>query len=115
GRSGDRYRIHLQGTRAVFDHAAAYGAKGVVFVGRHTYYGASPEAPLYHREDDPPMALSSFAELADLVAADLYAGSALWRMPSMKTSVLRLCYTLGPARTGTLAPFLPRPHLPTLM
>ena len=114
-RSEDRYRINLQGTRAVFDHAAAHGARSVVFVGRHTYYGASPEAPLYHREDDPPMALQSFAELADLVAADLYAGSALWRLPQLRTSVLRLCYTLGPARTGTLAAFLAGPRVPTVM
>jgi UDP-glucose 4-epimerase len=114
-RSEDRYRINLQGTRAVFDHAAAHGTKAVVFVGRHTFYGASPEAPLYHREDDPPMALSSFAELADLVAADLYAGSELWRKPQLRTAVLRLCYTLGPARTGTLATFFAGPRVPTVM
>jgi UDP-glucose 4-epimerase len=114
-RSEDRYRINLQGTRAVFDHAAAHGGRAVVFVGRHTYYGASAEAPLYHREDDPPMALQSFAELADLVAADLYAGSALWRRPQLRTAVLRLCYTLGPARTGTLAAFLAGPRVPTVL
>jgi UDP-glucose 4-epimerase len=113
--SVDRYRINLQGTRAIFDHCKEYGARSAVFVGRHTYYGASSEAPLYHREDDPPMGLSAFAELADLVAADLYAGSALWRFPELKTSVLRLCYTLGPARTGTLATFLRGPRVPMVM
>jgi UDP-glucose 4-epimerase len=113
--SEDRYRINLQGTRAVFDHGREYGVKGVIFVGRHTYYGASPDAPLYHREDDPPMGLSAFAELADLVAADLYAGTMLWRLPQLETAVLRLCYTLGPARTGTLATFLRGPNVPTMM
>jgi UDP-glucose 4-epimerase len=113
--SEDRYRINLQGTRAVFDHCKDHGAKVTVFVGRHTYYGASPEAPLYHREDDPPVGLATFAELADLVAADLYAGSALWRIPQLDTSVLRLCYTLGPARTGTLATFLRGPNVPSVM
>jgi UDP-glucose 4-epimerase len=113
--SEDRYRINLQGTRAVFDHAKDHGGQVMVFVGRHTYYGASPEAPLYHREDDPPMGLAAFAELADLVAADLYAGSALWRLPQLETAVLRLCYTLGPARTGTLATFLRGPNVPTVM
>jgi UDP-glucose 4-epimerase len=114
-RSEDRYRINLQGTRAVFEHSIAYGARAVVFVGRHTYYGASGDSPLYHKEDDPPMALQSFAELADLVAADLYAGTALWRFPQLKTSILRLCYTLGPARTGTLAAFLAGPRVPTVL
>lgn len=113
--SEDRYRINLQGTRAVFDHSREYGVRGAIFVGRHTYYGASPDAPLYHREDDPPMGLSAFAELADLVAADLYAGTMLWRLPQLETAVLRLCYTLGPARTGTLATFLRGPNVPTVM
>src|SRR5262249_42130147 len=54
-------------------------------------------------------------ELADLVAADLYACTALWRMPRMKTCVLRVCYTLGPARHGTLAAFLGTRRVPTVM
>jgi UDP-glucose 4-epimerase len=105
-RSEDRYRINLGGTRAVFDHAHAYGAKQVVFVGRHTYYGAAADLPLYHTEEEPPMAATTFPELADLVAADLYAGAALWRMPAMSTAVLRICYSLGREGQGTLAKFL---------
>ena len=103
--SEDRYRINLGGTRAVFEHSKAYGVKHVVFVGRHTYYGAAPDSPLFHLEDEPPMGLSSFPELADLVAADLYAGSALWRYPEFTTTVLRFVYTLGETGHGTLATF----------
>lgn len=113
--SEDRYRINLGGTRAVFEHARAYGVDHVVFVGRHTYYGAGPDTPLYHREDEPPMALQNFPELADLVAADLYAGSALWRYPDLSTTVLRLCYTLGPSGHGTLASFVRGPRVPTVL
>jgi UDP-glucose 4-epimerase len=113
--SDDRYRINLGGTRAVFDHAKAYGTEHVIFVGRHTYYGAAADAPLYHNEEEPPMALASFPELADLVAADLYAGSALWRRKEFKTTVLRLCYTLGPSGHGTLATFLRGPRVPTVL
>lgn len=108
----ERYRINLGGTRAVFEHAAAYGVEQVVFVGRHTFYGAGPDSPLYHTEAEPPMALSTFPELADLVAADLYAGSALWRHPEIATVVLRMVYTLGPTGHGTLASYLRGPHVP---
>lgn len=101
----ERTRMNLGGTRAVFEHAHAYGAKHVVFVGRHTYYGAAADLALYHREEEPPQSLGTFPELADLVAADLFAGTTLWRGPHT-TSVLRLCYTLGPSRQGTLASFL---------
>jgi hypothetical protein len=76
-----------------------YGVEHAIFVGRHTYYGAGPESPLYHHEDDPPMAVTTFPELADLVAADLYATTSLWRFPDLVTAVLRVLYTLGP--TGT--------------
>lgn len=114
-RSEDRYRINLGGTRAVFDYAKAYGVEHVVFVGRHTYYGAAADSPLYHTEDEPPMGLSNFPELADLVAADLYACTALWRHPDLKTSVLRFCYTFGPTGQGTLATFIRGNRVPTIL
>jgi len=114
-RSEERYRINLIGTKAVFDFAHRYGVKQAIFVGRHTYYGAAADAPLYHTEDEPPMALEIFPELVDLVAADLFAGMALWRFPNIDTAVLRICYTLGPARHGTLAAFLNGPRVPTIL
>ena len=114
-RNEDRYRINLYGTRAVFDHCHHYGATRCIFVGRHTYYGAAADSSLYHGEEDPPMAMTTFPELSDLVAADLYAGSALWRYPELDTCVLRLCYTLGPSLSGTLATFLRGRHVPTVL
>jgi UDP-glucose 4-epimerase len=114
-RSEERYRINLGGTRAVFDHCRAYGVGHAIFVGRHTYYGAAPDSPLYHSEDEPPMAIHAFPELADLVAADLYAATALWRFPELCTTVLRLCYTLGPTGGGTLASFLRGSRVPCVM
>lgn len=114
-RNEDRLRINLFGTRAVFDHCARYGASRCIFVGRHTYYGAAADSSLYHGEEDPPFAMTTFPELADLVAADLYAGSALWRYPELDTCVLRLCYTLGPSVSGTLAAFLKGRRVPMVL
>jgi len=111
----DRYRINLFGTRAVFEHCNAYGAKHCIFVGRHTYYGAAADSALYHEEEDPPMSVHTFPELADLVAADLYAGSALWRYSELDTAVLRICYTLGPGLHGTLATFLRGQRVPMIL
>ena len=114
-RSEDRYQINLQGTRAVFDHSHAYGVKQVLFIGRHTFYGASAASPLYHGEDDPPQSVNVFPELSDLVAADLYAGSALWRYPELSTCILRLSYTLGPSCSGTLASYLKGKRVPSVL
>jgi UDP-glucose 4-epimerase len=114
-KSEDRYRINLGGTRAVWDHCHAYEVPQAIFVGRHTYYGAAPDSPLYHSEEEPPSGATTFPELADLVAADLYAGSALWRYPEITTSVLRICYTLGPSHHGTLAGFMNAPRVPMVL
>ncbi len=114
-RSEDRYKINLNGTRAVFEHCHRYGASQAIFVGRHTYYGAGADLPLYHREDDPPSGVQSFPELSDLVAADIYASTSLWRHPEIDTCILRSCYTLGPRHHGTLAAFLRGRRVPMIL
>ena len=107
-----RYRVNLRGTQAVFRYCDEFGVKDAVFVGRHTIYGAAADAPLYRSENEPPLAVSTFPELADLVAADLYASRALWSCKSMRTVVLRIVYALGPSGRGTLASFLAGPRVP---
>lgn len=113
--SDEQLRVNLGGTRAVFDHAVTYGVKQVIFVGRHTFYGAAADSALYHTEEEPPLEVARFPELADLVAADLFAGSALWRHPEIDTAVLRLVYTLGPSHHGTLGAYLSRARVPTVL
>ena len=114
-RRDERYRINLGGTQKVFEYCDKHAVPQALFVGRHTYYGAVADAALYRGEDEPPMALESFPELADLVAADLFAASALWRFPLRTTAVLRLVYTLGPSLHGTLAAFLAGPRVPMIL
>lgn len=115
GNRDERFRINLNGTKAVFEFAERYEAKHVVFVGRHTVYGANAHTSLYHREDSPPLGGATFPEIADLVSADLYAGAALWRQPSFDTAVLRCVYTLGPSRQGTLGRFLSGKRVPMIL
>lgn len=110
-----RYRVNLRGTQAVFRYCEEFGVKEAVFVGRHTIYGAAADAPLYRHEDEPPLAVSTFPELSDLVAADLYASRALWSCKSMRTVVLRIVYALGPSGRGTLASFLAGPRVPMVL
>lgn len=114
-KSADRMRVNLYGTRAFIHHCHTYDVKQAILVGRHTYYGAAADSPLYHTEDEPPMSAHTFAELADLVAADLYASSALWRYPEIATCVLRIVYTLGPSKHGTLGSYLKGPRVPLVM
>ncbi|MBU0550592.1 NAD-dependent epimerase/dehydratase family protein [Myxococcota bacterium] len=114
-RKEERYRINLHGTQAVLERCKAYGVKQVIFISRHTVYGAAIDAPLYRTEPEPPLAGSTFPNLADLVSADLFAGSAIWRCPAFKTCVLRLVYTLGPSMRGTLSQLLSTGRVPTII
>ncbi len=114
-RTEERFRINLGGTRAVFEHCRDWGVEHAIFVGRHTYYGAAADSPLYHKEEDPPMAVTTFPELSDLVAADLYACTALWRLPQLTTTVLRMVYTMGPTGHGTLATLLRGKRVPMVL
>ena len=102
----ERYRINLRGTQTIFQHCETYDVTSALFIGRHTVYGAASDAPLYRTEAEPPLATATYPALADMVAADLFAASALWRYPKLNTAVLRLAYTLGPTMRGTLAHFL---------
>ncbi|MCP4872852.1 MAG: NAD-dependent epimerase/dehydratase family protein [Proteobacteria bacterium] len=109
-----RVRVNLGGTRAVLEHCHRYGVRKALFIGRHTVYGAAPDLPLYRTEAEPPMASSTYPELADLVAADGYAGSALWQWPEIETAILRLVYILGPHARGPLASLMARPRVPVV-
>jgi UDP-glucose 4-epimerase len=111
----ERYRINLTGTQQIFEHCHAYGTRAAIFVGRHTVYGAAPDAPLYRTEEHPPLAMATLPDLADLVAADLFAATSQYRWPSVDMIVLRLVYTLGPSRRGTLAAYLGKPRVPTVL
>jgi UDP-glucose 4-epimerase len=110
----ERYQINLKGTQAVFAYCHKYGIKQAIFVGRHTCYGTSAYSPIYQTESAPPAAVNTFPEFSDLVAADLFAASAMWRYPELQTAILRICYTLGPSHHGTLANYLKGPYVPTV-
>jgi UDP-glucose 4-epimerase len=114
-RTDEELRQNLSSTRAVFAACRHHAVSQIVFVGRHTFYGAAADSPLYHTEDEPPLEVGSFPQLADLVAADLYAASAFWRFPDMATALLRVCYALGPSHRGTLAGILDRKYIPAVL
>lgn len=110
-----RQRGNLVLTRALLDAVAQHGVSQLVFASRHLYYGAAADLPLVRREDDPPHGVQTFPEAADLIASDLMVSTALWRMPRMRTLVLRFCHPLGASGRGILAQLLQGTRVPTIL
>jgi UDP-glucose 4-epimerase len=93
----ERYRINFEGTTRVFELALDAGVDKIVFPSRHTVYGALPDNPAFMTEDHPPTAGRTFPEIQDLVAADLFACTMLWKHPKLEVVVLRPVNVLGPS------------------
>ena len=113
-RSEDRYRINLGGTRAVFEHCHTYGVEARdLRRPPHLLRRRARLAALPQRGRAADGGRRRFPELADLVAADLYAGSALWRYPRADTDgAAHRATRSGRRGHGTLATFLRGPRVP---
>jgi UDP-glucose 4-epimerase len=107
-RSSLRHRVNFEGAVRVLDRCVAAGAGKIVFLSRHTVYGALPDQPQFLTEDHPPFAGRTFPEIQDLVAADLYACGLMWRHPDHEIVVLRPVNIVGPTVRTNLARYLRR-------
>ena len=106
-------RRHARGLRAL---PAPTASKHVVFVGRHTYYGAAPDSPLYHTEDEPPMAArarspSSPTSSPPISTPPPRSGA----LPSSPRPCCASVYTLGPTGHGHARDVPARPRVPTVL
>lgn len=110
----ERHRVNFEGTARVIDAARAAGTRKIVFGSRATVYGALPDQAQFLTEDQPPAAGRMFADMADLVAADLYACQMLWRHPDTELVILRLVNVLGPRASTLLARYLGRKRVFTV-
>lgn len=110
----ERHRINFEGTARVIDAALAAGVGKIVFLSRATVYGALSDQPQFLSEDHPPAAGRMFSEMADLVAADLYATTAMWRHQDRNMVVLRPVNVLGPRVSTLLQRYLARPRVFTV-
>ena len=105
------------GTRAVFDHCRDVRREARrLRRPPHLLRRRAGLAALPHRGRAADGALATFPELADLVAADLYAATALWRMPELTTTVLRICLHARPAAAPARSPrFLRGQRVPMVL
>ncbi len=110
-----RHDLNVRGTKRLLDHCAAFAVGQLVVISTSTVYGAAPENPLYMREDEPLSASRSYPEIRDRVEVDALASAFVWRVPEVRTAVLRPVHVLGPHSTGMLADYLRRPRPPSVL
>jgi UDP-glucose 4-epimerase len=110
-----RHRLNLEGTGRVIQLGAEHGVGKLVVASHASVYGALPDNPYFMTEDAPPSVGRAFPEMQDLVTADLLAGAAMWKHPSMEIVVLRPVHVLGPTSRGVLAGMLRRRLLPVVL
>jgi UDP-glucose 4-epimerase len=110
-----RHDLNVRGTKRLLDLCAAFGVSQLVVISTSTVYGAAPENPLYMREDEPLSASRSYPEIRDRVEVDALASAFVWRVPEVRTTVLRPVHVLGPHSTGMLADYLRRARPPSVL
>lgn len=114
-RAEERHRINFEGTAKVFEVGRAHGVRNLLFVSRATVYGALPDQPQFVTEEHPPAAGRTFPEIQDLIGADLYVTSMLWRHPELSTVLLRPVNVLGPTVRTLLNRYLGRNRVFTVL
>ena len=100
-------RINLGGTNASSSFAT-YGSSGWCS-GRHTFYGAAADSPLFHTEQEPPMAVSTFPGSQTWSPLTSSLAPLYMAVPGDEAAVLRSVCTLSPSRHGIRRPS-PRPR-----
>jgi UDP-glucose 4-epimerase len=115
GDARNRHDLNVRGTKRLLDLSAAFGARQLVVVSTGTVYGAAPENPLYMGEEEPLSASRSYPEIRDRVEVDALASAFVWRMPEIRTAVLRPVHVLGPHATGMMADYLRRDRPPSVL
>jgi UDP-glucose 4-epimerase len=110
-----RYQRNFDVAGHLFEYVERYGVKKVVFSSRAVVYGALPDHPQFLTEDAPPFAAGTYPELADAVAADLFAQGQIWRRPETETVLLRPVNAIGPTTDGILNRYLRVQRVPTIL
>lgn len=112
---GERFRVNMEGSQRVLALCAAHNVPRLIFSSHAAIYGSLPDNPYFMTEDSPPRVGKSFPEMQDVVTADLMAGAAMWKYPSLSIVVLRSVSCLGPTSRDALSLLLRQRYVPTLI
>lgn len=111
-RDVQRYDCNLLGTHQLLDLAEDLEVERVLVLSSALVYGAFADSALALDETALRLASRNRPALRDLVEADYLAEAFCWRVPNIRTCVLRPAHVLGPTSEDPLAQYL---RLPTIL
>ncbi|MEE8580345.1 MAG: NAD-dependent epimerase/dehydratase family protein [Myxococcota bacterium] len=110
-----RHDVNVRGTKQLLDHCVNHGVQRLVVVSSGYVYGAFPENP-YHLDEESPLSASrSYPEIRDLVEVDTLVSSFIWKVPQIRTAVLRPVNVVGRYVHSMASRYLRQARVPTLM
>ncbi len=110
-----RHDVNVRGTKQLLDLCAQFPPKRLLLLSTGMVYGAFPENPYPMTEDLPLSASRSVVEMRDLVEADALVMEFRWRVPGVRTAVLRPVHVLGPTCQTAIAQYLRLLPVPTVL
>lgn len=105
---------NIAGFKRMLDYVRELGIAKLVLVSSAAIYGPRPDNPQLLGEDAPLLGSSSSAARRGLTELDLLAQSFMWKVPSVKTVVVRPANIVGPLNTAISDYFRMSP-VPTVM
>jgi len=114
GNSAEHHASNVTGLQKLLEHVESFGIKKVVLLSSANVYGPRPDNPQFLSEEAPLLGAGPFSQIRGLVELDMCAQSFFWRLPEIKTVILRPTHILGTVRNAP-SNYLRLSVVPTLL
>jgi UDP-glucose 4-epimerase len=112
--SADHHASNVTGFQKLCEYAEHFGVKKVVLLSSANVYGPRPDNPQFLNEEAPLLGAGPFSQIRDLVELDMSGQSFFWRLPEVRTVILRPTHILGTVRNAP-SNYLRLAVVPTLL
>lgn len=114
GDAAAHHAWNVTALQRLLEYVEQYGVQKVVLLSSANVYGARHDNPQFLREDAPLLGAGPFSEIRDLVEVDMFAQSFYWKLPAVKTVILRPAHILGTVKNAP-SNYLRLAVVPTLL
>jgi UDP-glucose 4-epimerase len=114
GDTAEHHASNVTGLQKLLEYVEYFGVQKVVLLSSANVYGPRPDNPQFLSEDAPLLGAGPFSRIRDLVELDMCAQSFFWRLPTVKSVILRPTHILGTVRNAP-SNYLRLAVVPTLL